>query len=108
MSDWEHKEDIPLIPEKLNNRSKKKLEAEIHNNSRGIINNILTMGECGECHEPLFMYLKSEEENKYKYYCMSKCIKNSILEPEDRDIIFGGPENLKVFIDNHYKGNKNE
>jgi hypothetical protein len=101
--DWENRYDIPLNPEGLNNRAKKKFEAEVHNESQNIINNILTAGECGKCKAPLFMYLKSAPENKYKYYCTNKCEKGSILEPEDGDIIFGGIESLKAFVDKWYE-----
>jgi hypothetical protein len=88
---------------RLNNRAKKMIKAHIHNESMAIINNMLTIGQCS-CDEAsvLAMYLKSEPDNRLKYYC-SDCKKTSdITKPDEGDIIFGGPQQLINFLRNHY------
>jgi len=58
--------------EDINNRLKKKREADVHNMSAEIISNTLPVGSSDCCGDScLFMYMVSEEENIYNIYCMS-------------------------------------
>lgn len=52
------------------NSARKREEAAIHNSTLEIADNILPIGRCGKCDAgTLFMYMKSNPENIFNYYC---------------------------------------
>lgn len=69
----------------ISNYQRKKKEAEVHNMTMDIANNLLFIGHCGTCAEkaPLAMYLKSNEENICNYYCLG-CGKVATIKNIDK------------------------
>lgn len=55
----------------ISNSKKKKMNAQVHNTTNEILENILPIGKC-TCEGTLFMYLKSEDQNILNIYC-DKC-----------------------------------
>lgn len=91
----------------MGNNLKKKTEAKIHNTVNEIAENILQIGEC-RCEKKgmLFMYLKSSDENIFKYYCTECTEVGDIREPLDKDKIYFGPQQILNTLSNYYTEEK--
>ena len=87
----------------------KKMNAQAHNIAFEIKDSIFTIGACCKCPDPLFMYMKSNDENICNYYCNGKCeIHFDIRNPRDGDIFFFPLSAIKDILILHYGEEKLE
>jgi len=88
-------------------RQQKKKNAELHNMVYDIKEHLMPIGDC-HCGETIFMYLKSNDENIFKYYCVGCPEIRDIRNPNDKDKLFFGPQDIVNVIGSIYGEEKVE
>ena len=96
---------MPEEKKKANsNYQRKKREAEVHNSTMDIAENLLFIGKCGTCEKqgPLVMYLKSEEKNICNYYCLECGKVGSIKDIDKKDSFLYPMVEIVNEVSKHY------
>lgn len=88
--------------EGISNSKQRKLEAQAHNETTTLINNMMPIGYCHNCGEMIFMYLKSNPENICNYYCVGCEHKSTIKNPEKKDKFLFPMRDIVDEVAKHY------
>lgn len=81
----------------------KRDDAAAHNAAIDFGRDMMTIGRCGTCGQPLVVYLKSRLENCCNYYCMGEDgHTGSLKSPDKKDTLLFPLKDILAEVRQHY------
>ena len=91
----------------LNSRQRRKLSAATHNAALEIRDKIWAIGACAQCQSgTVFMYMESNDDNVFRYYCSECKHVGDIRNPTDGDVFYTPPQSIIDILKVHYGEDK--